>query len=232
MISTMIDESGDSCSIDEIYKLFKSRDSALRELLTLLPTKEMIQEDWTILAISTGGVYLANAIAKKTSSKFDFLFTEPILAPNNKDCYIGMVSETEEIVVNEALVKCFDINLDYIYGSAKRKHEEKILSYIYKYRKGERLSELKNQKVLIVDEGIDTGITLMCAIKTAMQLKASSVSLATPVMPTEVYDAVNSILDDIYCTHVVDNFIDISFYYKDLVPLEYDDIMKLTNKGK
>ena len=46
-----------------------------------------------------------------------------------------MVSETEEIVINDILINSFDINLDYIYGDAKRKHEDKILSYIYRYRK-------------------------------------------------------------------------------------------------
>jgi putative phosphoribosyl transferase len=222
----------DSCSLDNIHKLFKDRDNALKEVINLLPLKEMIQEKWTILALSTGGVYFANEIAKKTSSDFDFIFTEPITAPNNKDCYVAMVSETEEIVINEPLIKSFEINLDYIYGSAKRKHEEKILSYIYKYRKGEMIRDLKGKKVLLVDDGIDTGITLMCAIKTILQLKATSVCLATPVMALDTYQYVDSIIDDVYCVHTISNFIDVDFYYQNLENLDYEDVMKLIEKGK
>jgi putative phosphoribosyl transferase len=154
-----------------------------------------------------------------------------IPAPNNKECEIAMVSETEEIVIHDKLIDSFDINLDYIYGEAKRKHEDKILSYIYKYRKGEKIVDLKDRKVLIVDEGIDSGLTLMCAIKTAMQMQACTVSVATPVMPTDVYNVVDSIIDDLYCVHVINKFIDIDFYYSEIEELKYDDVMKILNKG-
>jgi putative phosphoribosyl transferase len=215
-----------------MYKPLKSRESALKELLTMLDTKEMSTQEWIILAISTGGVYFANEIANKTNAKFDFLFTEMIPAPNNLECEIARVSETEEIVIHDELVKSFDINLDYIYGDAKRKHEEKILSYIYKYRKGDKLIDLKDKKVLIVDEGIDSGLTLMCAIKTVMQMRASTVSVATPVMPTDVYNIVDVIIDDLYCVHVINKFIDIDFYYAQKEELQYEDIINILNKGK
>jgi putative phosphoribosyl transferase len=224
--------SSNVCNLASMYKPFANRESALKELITLLPTKEMSSQDWVVLAISSGGVYFADALAKKTNSEFDFLFTESIPAPNNKECDVAMVSETEEIVINDHLVNSFEINLDYIYGEAKRKHEDKILSYIYKYRKGDHLTSLKDKKVLIVDEGIDTGMTLMCAIKTVLQMKAVTISVATPVMPTDVFNNVDLIIDNLYCIHVINKFIDVGFYYKELEELSYDDIIKITKSEK
>jgi putative phosphoribosyl transferase len=62
-------------------------------------------------------------------------------------------------------------------------------------------------------------------------MQACTVSVATPVMPTDVYNVVDSIIDDLYCVHVINKFIDIDFYYSEIEELKYDDVMKILNKG-
>ena len=89
------------------------------------------------------------------------LLTEPILAPNNPELAIAMVSETEEVVMHKALIDAFEINEDYVYGEANRKYEEEVLSYVYKYRKGKDLISLKGKYVILADECIETGLTMM-----------------------------------------------------------------------
>ncbi len=210
--------------------IFKDRLDALNKLLEVMPLREIRERGNNILvAISTGGVILANGLAKKIDASFDFLFTEEITAPNNIDCQIGMVSETEEIVIHEALVKSFDIKLDYIYGEAKRKHEEKILKYVYKYRKGEMISSLTEKNVILIDEGIDTGLTMMAAVKTAIELKAKTVSFAVPVMPEDVSIRLDKVIDEIYCVYSPKDFVDVSFYYEELpevLPVDVEDIFR------
>jgi putative phosphoribosyl transferase len=143
-------------------------------------------------------------------------FLPSITAPQNPECELARVSETEEIVIHQALVDAFDIQVDYIYGEATRKHEEKILSAIYQYRKGEHFKSMKGKNILLIDEGSETGLKLMCAIKTAFAQKAKAVYVAAPIMPTSVVEALDPIVDGVFCLQEIDDYIDTGYYYQNL----------------
>lgn len=196
--------------------LFENREDAAGQLIQQMPLKRMKKENWIVLAVSEGGVFFSNKIAKAIDGRADYLFTEKITAPNNKECIIAMVSETEEIVINEKLIDSFDITYDYIYGEAKRKYDEKILTYLYKYRKGEMVANLKDKNVLLVDEGADTGMTLMASLKTVLSLNVAKVAVALPVVAESIAVELEKIVDEVYFAHEVKNYIDLYAYYKEL----------------
>jgi putative phosphoribosyl transferase len=214
--------------------IFTDREDALKRLIELLPVKQMQEENWIVVAISMGGVLFAKKIADILHAPFDFLFTEPITAPNNTECQIAMVSETEEIVIHDALAKAFDIKLDYIYDEAHRKYEERIIAYMYRYRKGDMISSLTHKHVLLVDEGIDSGLTMMASVKTAINLHARSVSFAVPVMPLDVFERLEEVIDEVYCVHKPASFVDVPYYYNTIPALsveKIDTILKDIHKG-
>ncbi|MDQ1339519.1 MAG: putative phosphoribosyl transferase [Campylobacterota bacterium] len=196
--------------------LFENREDAFEQLTNQMPLRQMKKEGWIVLAISEGGVYFSKKIAKLIDARHDYLFTEKITAPNNKECVIAMISETQEIVINDRLIDSFDITYDYVYGEAKRKYEEKILTYLYKYRKGEMIKSLKDKNVLLVDEGADTGMTLMASLKTALALNVAKVAVALPIVAESIAQELEKIVDGVYFAHEVKNYIDLYAYYKEL----------------
>lgn len=193
---------------------FKDRQDAAAQLRDLMPLDRMKNEKWHMIAISPGGVELVSAINKRLGLPMDFLFSESIYAPQNPDCEIACVSETEEIVINDDLADAFEIKYDYIYGEASRKHEEKILASIYKYRKGRHFEMLRGKTVLIVDEGAESGLKMMTAIKTVLAMGPKAVYIAVPVLPSEVLDALEPLADDIFFIHDPDDFIATRCYYE------------------
>ena len=193
--------------------LFNTGDEAVDKLLLNIPVEKLKEEKWIVIPISDNGVFYGRKIAKKIGGEYDRLFSEPIYAPNNKNCEIAVVSETEEIIINKKLVDSFEIEFDYIYGEAKRKHDEQILSYMYKYRKGEMITELKGRNVLLVDEGADTGFTLMVALKTVMNLDVHKVAVALPIVPKSVVKELSGIVDDVFYVHKIENYVDTRHYY-------------------
>ena len=141
------------------YKnILKNREIAASELFQVISSQKLKDENLQIIAVSKGGLEIAHYLAKKNSNNINILFSQAIMAPNNSECEIARVSEHEEIVINEDLVKSFSIKYDYIYGEAHRKHEETILSYIYKYRKGKPFPSVDDKSVLIVDDGAETDL--------------------------------------------------------------------------
>ncbi|MBU0925731.1 ABC transporter, partial [bacterium] len=128
------------------------------------------------------------------------------------------------------LVKAFDISLDYVYSKSKQVFDESITRKVNRFRHGEKIEKLEDKNVLIVDEGINTGLTMMACIKTAINLKAKSISVATPILPTASIPTIESIADDLYFVKKLDHFVAINFYYDSLDDVSFEDIEKI-NKG-
>ena len=189
-------------------------------------------ESWYLIGVSKGGLQLSAEIRGRFSNNIDFLFSEAIFAPTNSECEVARVSESEEIVINEALVFAFEIQYDYIYGEARRKHEEKILSYIYQYRKGRQFSNITNKIVMLVDEGSETGMKFMTALKTILAQKPKAVYIAVPVLPTDVLELLEPYADDIFFLHDIDDFVETELYYQDLENIDEEIIEKFLEEKK
>ena len=193
---------------------FENREEALNRMISILDRN--IDEDTILLAISEQGVYYAKEIAKRFSlMDTDLLFSEILYAPNNRECSIGCISETEDYVLIEELINSFSISLDFIYSELKRLYEEKIISYIYKYRQGDSIISLKDRKVLLVDEGAVTGLTLEACIKSCISEGAKQLDVVMPVVPKSLGNQVKKLADNCYFVHEIENFVDIDFYFKD-----------------
>ncbi|MGD9718004.1 MAG: phosphoribosyltransferase [Sulfurimonadaceae bacterium] len=214
------------------YKhILKSREDAALRLKEVIPMQRLKEENWKIIAVSKGGLELASYLRGRYPNEIDFLFTEPIFAPNNDECEIARVSESEEIVIHEKLVDAFDIKYDYIYGEAHRKHEEKILSSIYKYRKGRRFVNVKGEFVLLVDEGSETGSKFVTALKTILAQKPKAVYIAVPVLPSDVLELLEPFCDDVYCLYDIEDYVETPLYYEELDKISEEKIEKyLENK--
>ena len=213
---------------DRIY--FKNREVDAYRLLDVLPIDSMRLEDWTVISSSYGGFEIAKIVAKALNSKYDMMFSEKIYAPNNEDCEIAVVTEHDEVLIHEELIKAFDVSLDYVYSKSKQVYDESIVKTVNKFRHGEKIQKFENKNVLIVDEGINTGLTMMACIKTAINLKAKSISVATPILPTASIPTIESIADDLYFIKKLDHFVEIDFYYDSLEDVSFEDIEKI-NKG-
>ncbi|CAM3468275.1 phosphoribosyltransferase [Arcobacter aquimarinus] len=210
---------------DSIY--FKNREVAAYRLIDALPIDNMKLEEWIVIASSYGGFEIAKIVAKALNGKYDIMFSGKIYAPNNEDCEIAVVTEREEVLIHEELVKSFDISLDYVYSKSKYVLEESITEQVNRFRQGEKIEKLEDKNVLIVDEGINTGLTMMACIKTAINLKAKSISVATPILPTASIPTIESIADDLYFVKKLDHFVEIDFYYDSLEELSFEDIEKI-----
>ncbi|RAX58828.1 hypothetical protein CCZ01_01135 [Helicobacter monodelphidis] len=210
---------------------FIDRDDALSKLVEVMPIAEMSNRENLVIAISFGGVLFAKKLATILKCPFDVLFTASIPAPLNPECPIAMVSETYDIIIHDALVNAFEVSLDYIYGEAKRRYEEQILSTIYKFRKGEVISSLKGEDVIIVDEGIDSGMTITNVVKSCINHQAKSVSIAVPVMPADVEFLLKDIVDNLYTILRPRHFVEVSSYYERFDVLSSEQVEEILKEG-
>lgn len=207
---------------DKIY--FKNREVAAYRLIDILPINKMKLEDWIVISASYNGLPIAKIVANELNAKLDIIFSRKIYAPNNDECEIAIVTESEEVVIHEELVKAFDISLDFVFSKSKYIYENELSSCVNNFRKGTKLENLENKNVLLVDEGLNTSLTMMACIKTAIHLGAKSVSVAIPILPTASIPTIESIADDLYYVKNLDHFIAIDFYYDELEDITFEEI--------
>ena len=206
---------------------FEDKKDASRQLIETLPLELLSENETVVIGISEGGVYFADQIAKACDAQMDILLTAAILAPNNPEVPIAMISETEEVVMHKALIDAFNINEDYVYSEAHRKYEDEVLAYVYKYRKGKDLVSLEGKYVVLADECIETGLTMMVALKSVIARGARNIYIATPILDTSVYENLLSVCDGVFCPHKIQDYISIEYYYQNFDILDFDEICEI-----
>ncbi len=207
--------------------LFKNRKDASEQLIKEFSLNVTALDNIIVLATSEGGVYFAEQISQKIGCSMDIILTEPIYSDVNKQLTIAMVGETEEVIIHKALTSAFNISKDYIYGEAASKYKKNILSHIDKYRYGLELQDLSDKYVILTDECVETGLTMMSAVKTAISLGAKNIFIAVPILDNVVYENLLTICDNIFCPHKIDDYISIDYYYEELEPFGFEEIDKI-----
>ncbi|MGP1485344.1 MAG: sodium:proton antiporter [Campylobacter sp.] len=211
--------------------MFENQLDAAEKLLEILPKKEFVAGEYLMVCSCVDSVIMVDAVARGLNLSYELLFCERIFAPNNPECEIAMVSEKDDVVLNEELIKSFDISYDFVYGEADRKYDEKILKNIYKFRKGDAIGILKDRNILLIDEGCETGLTAMTSLKTLVREHVKSITYATPLIATNVATSLAPLVDDIYCVHKIANFIDVDFYYKNKIDPKPELILSILEES-
>ena len=207
--------------------LFENQEQASKELLSLIPHDYFDAKKSVVVGVSESGVYLASKLSLGLNIPMNILLSQPIYAPNNSELVIAMVSETEEMVMHNLLIESFGIDKDYIYSEAHRQYEESVLSYVYQYRKGIPLEDLRGKHVILVDECIETGLTMMVALKSMIEMGVKSVYIAVPILDKSVYQTLLTLCDGIFCPHQIEDYISIEYYYKDNEKLDFNSLEKI-----
>lgn len=206
---------------------FTDQNDAGSKLLEILPRNELKANNFLILCLNIKSVIMCDFVARGLDLGYEILFSEDIKTPNNDECDIACVSESEDVVINEALRVSFEITKDYIYGRAKKLYEEKILKNVYKYRKGGLLSPLKDRNILLITDSCETGARLAVATKSLTNMGAKSVILGVALMPSDMAEYANTIVDDVYCAFKIDGFVSTDFYYEKTLDNDENAILKI-----
>jgi predicted phosphoribosyltransferase len=89
---------------------------------------------------------------------------------------------------------------------------------------------VKNKTVIIVDDGIATGNTLLAAIKMIRGKSPKKIVVAVPVAPTDSAQKISDNVDELICPLITDNFIGVGGYYMDFYQVSDEEVIQFMNK--
>ena len=210
--------------------LFKNRTEAallLAEKLQWL--KEEGQEDGlVVLAIPRGGVVTGDIVATSLGVNLDVVVAKKIGHPSNPEFAIGAVMHDGSFISNEAVVSLSDVPHQYLTDSISVLTRE-IDRRLMKFR-GSKVYDLSGKVVVLVDDGIATGMTMFAAIKWLKTQQLRGLIVAIPVGPRDTIQALKETVDEVIVLHSPAIFGAVGAFYEDFSQVSDDEVVEIMQK--
>lgn len=165
--------------------MFKDRTDAGKKLAEVLADKIITHKnDIVLLALPRGGVPVAEEISKKFHLPYDVLVVRKIGHPDNEEFGIGAITEDGKYWLNPLYIEVSP-EMDALIDKTVLKELKELKRRIILYREGRSLPDLKDKIVILVDDGIATGVTAKIAASFIRAQGAKEVVLAIPICATQ-----------------------------------------------
>ena len=207
--------------------MFQDRTDAgirLAEKLTFYKDQDVV-----VLAIPRGGLPLGAIVAKALNAPLDVALIKKIGHPNNKEYAIGAVS-LESVITSDT------VNIPKSYIEEETSWIRELLKKRYQqYYKNGKPHDLKNKVVILVDDGIATGNTLLATVELVFKQKPKSIVVAIPVAPHSSINKVENspYVNEVICLQMPHNFRAVGQFYEEFDTVSDEEaiqILQETNK--
>ncbi len=184
-----------------------------------------------VLAIPRGGVVTANEVARKIGGELDILVSRKLGAPGEPELAIGAVMHDGTAFMNEEINEYVHASSDYVQGERRRQVDE-ARRRLRVYRGERPYPSLQDRTVVIVDDGVATGATMIAAIRWAKGQGAREVIAATPLAPREAIERMKDVADRVLCPEVPEPFFAIGQFYQEFPQMEDLEVMEILRRNR
>jgi len=204
---------------------FADRTEAGRILAGRLSTYSS-RSDVVLLGLPRGGVPVASAVAGALHLPLDVLVVRKLGTPEEPELAMGAVAHGGVQVLDLSLVKAFQVSDAYVQEiTAKGWSEVEKLERLY--RGGRPPLELKAKTVILVDDGIATGCSILAAIASIRRKGAVRVVVAAPVAAISSGSAIRMEADKFITVAEPEMFLAVSQWYLNFSQVSDEDVQRL-----
>mgnify|MGYP001574773055 CR=1 FL=1 len=205
---------------------FESRSDAGRQLAKKLENHK--DKDVIILALPRGGVVLGYEIAKRLNAPLDLIITRKIGHPTSPEYAICAVAEDGHMLCNETERKAVD---EVWFREESKREQEEAQRRRKLYRKGKK-ENIKGRTVIIVDDGIATGLTLRLAIEEAKHDNPAKIIVAVPVAPRDAANEIEKSVDELVALEVPTVYLGaVGAYYDSFEQISDEEVIHLLDES-
>lgn len=178
-------------------------------------------EEAIILALPRGGVVTGAEAAKELKIPLDIIITRKIGAFLNSEYAIAAVSQNE-LIINPRE----NPEPAYLHAEAKKQREE-ILRREKVFRQGRPAPRLENKIVILIDDGLATGLTMKAAILEVKKQKAKKIIVAVPVAPSDTIFEISQLADKIIFLDAPEPFFALGQFYQDFPQISDEEVIEI-----
>ena len=207
---------------------FRDRSEA-GELLAEKLTGYANKPDVIVLALPRGGVPVGAQVARKLNVPLDVFVVRKLGFPGHSELAMGAIATGGLRVLNGDVVNAFRIP-DEVINAVTAEEVQELQRRERSYRDDLPPLEVEGKTVIVVDDGIATGSTMLAAISALRQLKAGRVVAAAPTIARATYAYLRDHSDEVVAVIVPEQFYGVGQWYKDFSQTTDEEVHQLLGK--
>jgi putative phosphoribosyl transferase len=195
------------------------------ELAPLAPERPLI------LALPRGGVVVAGEVARELELPLDIVAVRKIGAPGNPELAVGAVAEDGTGVLDSRSADMLGMTgelLDERLGEEAQELDRRVA----RYRAGRRPLQLDGRTVIVVDDGMATGMTELAAVRAVRERGAGRVIVAVPVASAEAVEALEQEADRVISLTIPRRLYGVGMWYADFTPVSDEEVVAVLSESR
>jgi len=211
-----------------IEMLFRDRSDAGRRLADRLVERQLREP--VILALTRGGVPVAAPIAEALECPVVPYVARKIGAPGHPEFGIGAVAEGAEDILVSPSASRLGLSEDDVTALAREEQQE-ITRQVDTFRDGHPLPDIAGREVVVVDDGLATGVTAEAALRTVKRKEPRRLILAVPVCASDTASRIAELVDEVVCLTSSESFGSVGQWYDRFEQTSDDEVRRIVGAG-
>lgn len=204
--------------------MFQNREDAAHQLAKKL--RKRVFRDPLVLAIPRGGVATGATLARDLGADLDVVLSRKLRAPGSPEYAVGAISENGRVYINPDARDMVNLIQEYLAEEQAYQLRE-IARRKQLFRAVRTQAPVAGRSVIVTDDGIATGSTMIAALQGLKVQGPHEVIVAVPVAPPSRLEEVRKWCDAVVCLKSPENFLAIGQFYDDFRPVEDHEVIDL-----
>ncbi|RDV84581.1 phosphoribosyltransferase [Ammonifex thiophilus] len=204
--------------------MFVDRVDAGRQLAARLKGRDYPRG--LVLAIPRGGVVVGAEIARELKLPLDVIIPRKIGAPGNPELAIGAVTQDGVPLFNEDLVRRLRVTPEEKEVLVREALEE-VERRLRRYRASLPPVSWRDRTIILTDDGIATGFTILAALRSLKRASPREIILAVPVAPPDTLSFLRPEVDELVCLYAPEFFMAVGQFYQNFEQTTDEEVIAL-----
>ena len=191
--------------------VFADRAEAGRRVAALLDSHEF--EPDLVLAVPRGGLPVGRVVADAAGVPLDVVVARKIGAPDNPELAVGAVAADGSLWRNGSLIDELGLDERHLIDGIEREREA-ARAKLARYRGDRPAPDLAGRRVLVVDDGVATGATMIACLRSVRGAGAAAVGVAVPVGPPDTVERLHDEADAVLAVETPPHFRAVGSFYR------------------